>query len=126
MEARDLAPEIGLKMSGGWREGAKHVCRARCIVPLRKNAGGKSEGPVRKSRRAPARNKLRAGRYITCARALLGHGEVVAAVLAPAGVVILRAEGLLLAVADGLHAIVVDAEIGEVTLRRGGATVAEA
>src|SRR4029077_4348349 len=56
---------------------------------------------------------------------LLSADEVAAAVLLPAGFVVVGAEGLFLAEADGAHAIGRDAQGDEILLHRAGAAIAE-
>ena len=56
---------------------------------------------------------------------LLGHYEVAAAILLPAGLVALHAERLFLAVAYGADAIGADAERDHVLFNGGSTTIAE-
>jgi len=56
---------------------------------------------------------------------LLGHYEVAAPVLLPAGFVALHTEGLFLAVADGADAVGSDAQRHHVLFNGGGAAIAE-
>ena len=58
-------------------------------------------------------------------KGLLGHDEVAAAVLLPAGFVALHAERLFFAIADGADAVGADAQRNHVLLDCRGATIAQ-
>src|SRR5207247_8831077 len=89
------------------------------LCDLRRQPGG-----LASDRRGEAPGHRRSSRASQEGLALL-HAEVGAAVLRPAGLVVLGAERLLLTIAHQLHAVLVDARPDQIIDGGAGATLAE-